>query len=155
MPTLERISQLSYPGEIEVVLADNNSTDRTAELAEVAARQSGLSFRRAFEVEAGKYRALNTALEGVTTPITVTVDADTLLHPQALGYLIARLGSRPAGPACLRLRGRARGRERIRQPPLQDAGLGLPARDQRGQADAGRIQLHACRTGRVLRLLDR
>ena len=93
--TLDRISKLSYPGQVEVVLADNNSTDRTAELAEETARQSGLNFRRVFEAEAGKYRALNTALESVNTPITVTVDADTLLHPQALGFLIARLGTRP------------------------------------------------------------
>ena len=33
VPTLERIAGLSYRGPIEVVLADNNSTDRTAELA--------------------------------------------------------------------------------------------------------------------------
>ena len=95
VPTLDRISRLSYPGRVEVILADNNSTDRTAELAEQAARQSNLNFRRAFEPEPGKYRALNTALQGIKTPITVTVDADTLLHPQALRYLIAPLGIRP------------------------------------------------------------
>ena len=35
--TLERLAATTYPGRIEVVLADNNSTDRTAELAEAAA----------------------------------------------------------------------------------------------------------------------
>ena len=37
--TLERLAATSYPGRVAVVLADNNSTDRTAELAE--ARQRG------------------------------------------------------------------------------------------------------------------
>jgi poly-beta-1,6-N-acetyl-D-glucosamine synthase len=31
----------------------------------------------------------------VSTPLVVTVDADTLLHPQALTYLVARVASRP------------------------------------------------------------
>jgi biofilm PGA synthesis N-glycosyltransferase PgaC len=54
-----------------------------------------LNFRRIFEPEAGKHRALNTALESVATPLVVTVDADTLLHPDALTYLVARVTSRP------------------------------------------------------------
>jgi poly-beta-1,6-N-acetyl-D-glucosamine synthase len=97
VPTLERIAGLSYSGPIEVVLADNNSTDRTAELAEQAARRLGLRYRRVLEGEAGKYRALNAALATVTTPLVVSVDADTYLHRDALGYLIARVTSRPQG----------------------------------------------------------
>jgi poly-beta-1,6-N-acetyl-D-glucosamine synthase len=95
--TLDRIARLTYAGPIEVVLADNGSVDRTAELAAAAARRNGLAFRRIFEPEAGKYRALNTALREVRTPVVVSVDADTLLHPEALGFLIARLASRPDG----------------------------------------------------------
>ena len=95
VPTLERIAGLTYPGPIEVVLADNNSTDRTAELAEQTARLHGLRYRRVFESAAGKHHALNTALDTVTTPLVVTVDADTLLHSEALAYLIARVASRP------------------------------------------------------------
>ena len=53
--TLERIGGLSYAGAIEVVLADNNSTDRTAELAEEEAQRHGLHYRRVFEAEQGKY----------------------------------------------------------------------------------------------------
>jgi poly-beta-1,6-N-acetyl-D-glucosamine synthase len=95
VPTLERIARLVYAGPLEVVLADNNSTDRTAELGQETAQRLGLHYRRIFEPEAGKHHALNTALEGVTTPLVVTVDADTLLHPEALTYLIARVTSRP------------------------------------------------------------
>ena len=97
VPTLERIAGLSYSGSIEVVLADNNSTDRTAGLAEQAAKRLGLRYRRVFEPEPGKYRALNTALETVTTPLVVSVDADTYLHRDALRYLVARVTSRPQG----------------------------------------------------------
>ncbi len=92
---MERIADLSYPGPIEVVLADNNSTDRTAELAEQAAQRLGLRYRRVFEKEMGKFKALNAALATVTTPLVVSVDADTYLHRDALSYLIARVTSRP------------------------------------------------------------
>ena len=95
VPTLERIASLSYEGPIETVLADNNSTDRTAELAEAAATRLGLDYRRVLEVEPGKHRALNTAFASVTTPLVVTVDADTYLQREALTYLIARVTSRP------------------------------------------------------------
>jgi biofilm PGA synthesis N-glycosyltransferase PgaC len=93
--TLDRIAALSYPGRLEVVVADNNSTDRTAELAEQTAQRHGLEYRRVFEPTGGKHHALNLALESVTTPLIVTVDADTLLHSEALTYLIARVTSRP------------------------------------------------------------
>jgi poly-beta-1,6-N-acetyl-D-glucosamine synthase len=95
VPTLERIADQTYEGPVEVVLADNNSTDRTAERAEEAARRLGLNYRRFFEPEPGKYRALNRALAGVTTPLVVTVDADTFLQREALTYLIARVASTP------------------------------------------------------------
>ena len=93
--TLERIGELSYPGPLDVLLADNGSTDRTAERADAAAVRLGLRHRRVFEPEPGKHRALNSALAGVTTPLVVTVDADTTLHREALIRLIARVTSRP------------------------------------------------------------
>jgi poly-beta-1,6-N-acetyl-D-glucosamine synthase len=96
-PTLERIAGLSYGGPLTAILADNDSTDRTAEIAEETARLRGLELRRIFEPEAGKWRALSRALESVETPIVVTVDADTLLHPEALTYLIGTLAHEPGG----------------------------------------------------------
>jgi biofilm PGA synthesis N-glycosyltransferase PgaC len=93
--TLDQVAASTYPGALTVVLADNNSSDLTADLSEAAARRHGLAYRRSFEPAAGKHNALNTALVDVTTPIVVTVDADTGPHPEALTYLIARLGSRP------------------------------------------------------------
>jgi biofilm PGA synthesis N-glycosyltransferase PgaC len=95
VPTLERLAQLDYAGRVEVVLADNNSTDCTAELAAAAARRLGLRYRRVFEAEAGKHRALNAVLSTVTTPVVVTVDADTFLQREALALLVARLLDAP------------------------------------------------------------
>ena len=94
-PTLERFADLSYPGLLEIVLADNNSTDSTAERARAAAVRHGMQYRRIFEPTPGKHRALNAALTTVTTPLVATVDADTLLHGDALTRLVARIANRP------------------------------------------------------------
>jgi biofilm PGA synthesis N-glycosyltransferase PgaC len=93
--TFEQLGELHYSGAVQVVLADNNSTDRTAELARDAAERLELDYRRVFEPEAGKHRALNAALETVTTPILVTVDADTFLQRESLAYLVGRLLTMP------------------------------------------------------------
>jgi poly-beta-1,6-N-acetyl-D-glucosamine synthase len=95
--TIERLAASSYRGPLTVVLADNNSTDATAALAEAAAERHGLDYDRSFEPLAGKHHALNTALVDVATPLVVTLDADTKVHPQALTFLIARLATRPQG----------------------------------------------------------
>jgi biofilm PGA synthesis N-glycosyltransferase PgaC len=95
--TLEHIAQLTYGGRVEVIVADNNSTDDTAVLAEAAGERLGLDYRRVFEPKQGKHHALNTALATVTTPLVVTVDADT--HPQreSLTRLVLRLTNMPQG----------------------------------------------------------
>ena len=95
--TLERIADLTYEGSIEVAVADNNSTDDTAELADAAGQRLGLAYRRVFEQMQGKHHALNAALATVTTPLVVTVDADTYLQRESLTRLIVRLTSTPQG----------------------------------------------------------
>lgn len=93
--TLEHIAELAYEGPVEVILADNGSTDRTAELSALAGRQLGMRYRCVSEVKPGKHHALNSALEHVETPLVVTVDADTLLHREALTRLVARIAETP------------------------------------------------------------
>ena len=93
--TLEHIAELSYEGEVEVVVADNNSTDDTALLADVAGERLGLTYRRVFETKQGKHHALNAALATVTTPLVVTVDADTHVQQQSLTRLVVRVTSTP------------------------------------------------------------
>ncbi len=95
--TLDRIAELTYPGGVEVVVADNNSTDDTARLADAAGARLGFQYRRVFEGTQGKHHALNAALATVTTPLVVTVDADTHVHPQSVTRLVVRLTTAPQG----------------------------------------------------------
>ena len=93
--TLEGIADLAYEGSVEVVVADNNSTDDTAELADAAGQRLGLDYRRVFEENQGKHHALNAVLGTVTTPLVVTVDADTHVQRESLTRLVVRLTSTP------------------------------------------------------------
>ncbi|SDK76065.1 biofilm PGA synthesis N-glycosyltransferase PgaC [Cryobacterium psychrotolerans] len=93
--TIRCIGQSDYAGDVTVILADNGSTDATAEIAVRAAAEFGVSLAVAYESRPGKSYALNTALQLVETPYVITVDADTLLHREALRRLISRLESAP------------------------------------------------------------
>jgi biofilm PGA synthesis N-glycosyltransferase PgaC len=93
--TLRYLAGQDYAGRVEVILADNGSTDGTAEQARRAGEAYGLAVRVVREEQAGKSHALNTALADVGTGLVVTLDADTLLHPSALRHIVARLLSSP------------------------------------------------------------
>ncbi len=88
--TLRRIelAAIAYGGPVRVIVADDGSTDRTAELAEAmnhpdsAARIVVLRCRHA-----GKGPALNSALEFATAEIVVRIDADILVQPPAFNNL--------------------------------------------------------------------
>ena len=138
----------------QVVLADNNSTDRTAEVAEAAAARLGLDYRRVFEPEPGKFHALNPCSTRSRRRSSSRVDADTYLYPDALTYLVARVtdGRRISTSAPAPEHSSSKTRPELPHP---DAAMGLSARDQWRQADAGRVQQRPGRPGRVLRLLDR
>jgi biofilm PGA synthesis N-glycosyltransferase PgaC len=88
--TLDYVTKQDYPGELEILVADDGSTDRTAELA----RQQADVDHRIAVVElphGGKAQTLTAALKNVETPLVATVDADTLLMPASLQRLVARL----------------------------------------------------------------
>ena len=93
--TLRYALRQDYPGELTIVVADDGSTDVTREIV----RRVALEHRRLRLVSAphgGKAHALNAALEGVTTPLVATIDADTLLMPYALRNAVARLVVSPS-----------------------------------------------------------
>ncbi len=93
--TIRYASRTDYDGPVTIVLADNGSTDDTCAVAWATADALGIELRVVPESTPGKAHALNTALETVDTPYVVTVDADTLLHPEALRRLVSRLESAP------------------------------------------------------------
>lgn len=93
--TLLAIARSDYGGPVAVILADNGSTDATVEVARSAAAEAGIHLTVIQETTPGKAHALNAALLTVASDVVVTVDADTVLHPQALRRLVARLEAAP------------------------------------------------------------
>lgn len=93
--TVEYLARQDYDGALHVVLIDNGSTDGTAERARAVAVEYDLDLTVLVETTPGKSHALNRGLHYASTPLIVTVDADTLLHPSALRILVARLESAP------------------------------------------------------------
>lgn len=92
--TLGYALRADYGGAIEIVVADDGSSDRTREIVRECAARDGRV--RLLEVDhGGKALALNAALESVSTPLVATFDADTLLMPYSLSRAVARLMSSP------------------------------------------------------------
>ncbi len=92
--TLDYAATQDYPGELHILVADDGSTDRTVELASLCAEMDERISVRTFP-HGGKANTLNAALAEVHTPLMATVDADTLLMPQALKRCVARLQVSP------------------------------------------------------------
>ena len=88
--TLERIAQQDYSGHIKVLLVDNNSADKTKEVAYKTTERENLDLTVIEEKTPGKAAALNTGLILVNTKYFITVDADTLLHPKAVKNIVSR-----------------------------------------------------------------
>lgn len=93
--TLKYIKGQDYRGQINTIVVDNDSTDRTAEKAMEAAAQLELPVQVLHEPKPGKNNALNNALNHVATDYLATLDADTLLHKSAIKNLVARMKSAP------------------------------------------------------------
>lgn len=99
--TLNSIARSRYDGAVHVIVVDNNSTDHTAELVanyqysgEMDPRLA-LDFSVISELSQGKFNALNTGLTHVQSSYFLTLDADTLVHPQALSRILARAIAAP------------------------------------------------------------
>jgi len=93
--TCTALQFLDYP-DYRVVFIDDASTDNTANIIRRFLSLNPNFHLLCLEQNQGKAQALNCALSiGVTTPITVVIDADTILTPQALKHLVASFLSQP------------------------------------------------------------
>ena len=98
--TLESIARLSYPGQVEAVVLNDGSTDRT--VAEVKASQAELrlapnvSIRLVdHEQNRGKAAVLNNGLAEATHDLICTIDGDSRLRANSLGEIVERYLSDP------------------------------------------------------------
>jgi poly-beta-1,6-N-acetyl-D-glucosamine synthase len=93
--TIQYIKRQDYQGEIEIIVIDNNSSDKTVEVAKAIGRELNIDIRVIHEAKPGKNHALNTGLSYVNTNFVITLDADTLLHQSAVRNIVARMLSAP------------------------------------------------------------
>jgi poly-beta-1,6-N-acetyl-D-glucosamine synthase len=93
--TLAYALDQEYPGPLSVIVLDDGSTDETVSIARGFA---GLDRRvRVMEMpHGGKAAALNAGLRATRTPLVATIDADTLLMPDALRRIVSRMLLSPA-----------------------------------------------------------
>ena len=86
--TIESIRRQEYPGPFEVILIDDASTDRTAQIV----RDMGYRWIKVLRQSRnrGKAAALNRALESAQHELIVTLDADSILFGDALWSMVER-----------------------------------------------------------------
>ena len=98
--TVRSALALEYPRErLELIVASDGSTDRTAELAEAAGADLVLELPRA-----GKVAALNAAVDRASGELLAFADANSRWSPDALGRLVARFEDPRVGYVCGQVR---------------------------------------------------
>jgi poly-beta-1,6-N-acetyl-D-glucosamine synthase len=98
--TLATLAAEDYRGSLEVLVLNDGSTDRTAEIASQAIDKLQLPANRAFRVidypmNRGKAAVLNSGLKEAAHDLIVTVDGDSRLNPDALTDIVERMLSDP------------------------------------------------------------
>ncbi len=91
--TVRSLLASDYP-QLEIVVIDDGSTDRTAELAEGIGDPRVLVVRKP---NGGKAAALNTGLGHASHDILIMVDADTVFEPDAIHHLVQPLAHPAVG----------------------------------------------------------
>jgi len=100
--TLESIARLSYPGQVEALVLNDGSTDRT--VAEVKATLAELRLPPNVSIRLidhqqnrGKAAVLNSGLAEAAHGLICTIDGDSRLRSDSLGEIVERYLSDPPG----------------------------------------------------------
>ncbi len=94
-PMLESVARSVMPKGVkwEVLVVDNNSTDRTREVVEEFSRPEGSHFRYYFEPQQGKCIALNSGIREARGTVLAFSDDDVTVEPDWLQNLTSNLNS--------------------------------------------------------------
>lgn len=102
--TLESLTRQRYEGEVQVIVIDDGSTDRTADIVR-AARQD-LPWPPHFSLEllqmprnGGKAKALTAGLDLTRHDLVITLDADTMVFRDALTRIVCNQLASPSNTA--------------------------------------------------------
>ena len=104
--TLLSLSQLRYPGRLEVIVLDDGSKDGTTAAVEACAdlfEGQPLKVLRPVRRDrnSGKAQVLNHGLELASHDLVVTIDADTLLQEGSITAMVERLEASPPGTVAI------------------------------------------------------
>jgi biofilm PGA synthesis N-glycosyltransferase PgaC len=89
---VDSVIKQDYPGELEVIVVNDGSTDRTSDILK------SLPYPQVRVIEAehgGKANALNHGLQASSYDLVATLDADTFLYRHALQRIVGRLLADP------------------------------------------------------------
>lgn len=92
--TVRSLAETAYPGEVEILVVDDGSTDRTTELAGALGHANVRVIRRP---NGGKPAALNTGISQAAHELIIMVDGDTVFEPATIGHLVRQLADPAVG----------------------------------------------------------
>lgn len=95
---LESLAGLEVSPDVawEIIVVDNNSTDRTWSVTAGFAGNGRLNIRYLFEGRQGKSHALNTGIRGANGEIVAFIDDDCIVDPHWMTHLVAEFRADPA-----------------------------------------------------------